>query len=71
MLCKAKIMSNVKKCINESKSSNTNINFNVNQLNQLFSFRGKNTIAWEILCVTTYPGLRPLTGFEPTSKRFD
>ena len=29
---KAKIMSNVQKCINESKSNNTNIDFNVNQL---------------------------------------
>ena len=29
---KAKIMSTVKKCINESKLNNTNIDFNVNQL---------------------------------------
>ena len=29
---KAKIMSTVKKCISESKSSNTNIDFNTNQL---------------------------------------
>ena len=29
---KAKIMLNVQKCINESKSNNTNIDFNVNQL---------------------------------------
>ena len=29
---KAKIMSDVRKCINELKSINTNIDFNVNQL---------------------------------------
>ena len=32
MSCKVKIMSNVKKCINESKSDNTNIDFNVKQV---------------------------------------
>ena len=29
---KGKVVSNVKKCINESKSNNTNIDFNVDQL---------------------------------------
>ena len=29
---KVKIISNVQECINESKSNNTNVDFNVNQL---------------------------------------
>ena len=36
---KAKLITNVQKCINESKPNNTNIDFNVNQLKTINMYR--------------------------------